>query len=87
MVSGSHGELYPAAVASLAGARAAVFNDAGIGLDQAVMAVTVDCETARIGDATSALETGEISAANPAAQKAGADVGMMLVDWLGGLER
>ncbi len=88
VLSGSHGGLYPAALASGAGLRAVVFNDAGIGLEDAgiggimaldgvgMAAAGVDCLSARIGDARDALERGRISAANQAARALGVDKGM-----------
>lgn len=101
VITGSHGGLIGGdpARAIKAPVRIAVFNDAGFGADnigitrlaalenQGVIAVTVSCATARIGDAASALETGVISAANLSAKKAGASVGMALLNWLGGFER
>lgn len=77
-VSGSHGGLYPAAVASARGLKAAIFNDAGVGLDEAgvagvmalgrigVPAAAVDCMSARIGDAAE-TSRGVISMINTAA--------------------
>ena len=96
VITGSHGALIGGdpARAIKAAVRIAVFNDAGFGADdigitrlpaldlQGIAAVTVDCDTARIGDATSALESGVISAMNQAAQKADAATGMLLSDWL-----
>lgn len=101
VITGSHGGLIGGdpARATKAPVRIAVFNDAGFGADnigitrlpaledQDVIAVTVSCKTARIGDAASALETGVISAVNPWAQKAGARVDMSLSNWLGRLKR
>ncbi|RVU36639.1 hypothetical protein EOI86_15785 [Hwanghaeella grinnelliae] len=83
-VSGSHGGLYAAAVASRAGLRAVVLNDAGRGLDDAgiagvkalsdvgMAACAVDCMTAEIGSAVDMAENGMISFANEMA--AGFDV-------------
>ncbi len=87
-VSGSHGGLYPASLASRAGLRAVLFNDAGIGRERAgvggVMALDavgmaaagVDCMSARIGDARDALEHGCVSHANETAQALGVRPGM-----------
>ena len=58
--------MIPAAVASLAGVRAVVFNDAEIGLERAGVA------------GISALESGVISAVNEAARAVGAQKGMAL---------
>ena len=89
-VSGSHGGLYPAAVASRAGLRAVVFNDAGIGLERAgvagvellaccdMAAVAVSCHSACIGSAQDAMENGIVSVANATAMKLGASTGMRL---------
>jgi uncharacterized protein YunC (DUF1805 family) len=79
-VSGSHGGLYAAAVASRAGLRAVILNDAGRGLNDAgiagLVALTdlgmagcaVDCMSAEIGSARDTATHGVISYANiPAA--------------------
>ena len=90
IVTGSHGGVlagrpgYGIAVQ----ARGAVFNDAGVGIDQAgiqrlevldqaaIPAATVDASSARIGDARSAWESGIISYINNLAAKHGVTVGM-----------
>ena len=90
IVTGSHGGVlagrpgYGIAVR----ARAAVFNDAGVGIDQAgiqrleildqagMPAATVDAMSARIGDARSAWETGVVSHINTHASERGATIGM-----------
>jgi hypothetical protein len=96
VVTGSHGGLIggDARRALKAAARIAVFNDAGGGRNgigttrlpaleaQGIAAVTVGHDTARIGDAASALETGVISAVNGPARTMGAAVGLGLSDWL-----
>ncbi len=101
VITGSHGGLigFDPTRAIKAPVRIAVFNDAGFGADnigttrlpaleaRTIAAVTVSCETARIGDAASALETGIISALNPSAQQAGAAIDMPLFTWLSTLER
>ncbi len=90
VISGSHGE-------SLGGkpetalkydAIAAVFSDAGIGIDQAglsrlpaldsrsIPAATVSAESARIGDGRSIYEDGVISCVNETAKNIGAKTGM-----------
>jgi len=88
VLSGSHGGVYPAALASAAGVRAVVFNDAGIGLEDAgiggimaldaagMAAAGVDCMSARIGDARDAFARGRISAANQTARALGLVKGM-----------
>ena len=96
VITGSHGGLIGGdpARAIKAAVRIAVFNDAGFGMDnigrtrlpalevQGIAAVTVSCQTARIGDAASALETGVISAINQTAKNLGAAQGMPLIKWL-----
>lgn len=96
VITGSHGGLVGGDPlrALKTRARIAVFNDAGVGIDQAgitrlpilnktgVAAVTVDCQTARIGDAESALETGLISHANKVAENIGARKNANLKSWL-----
>lgn len=100
VITGSHGGLIggDAARAIKAPVRLAVFNDAGFGMDnigttrlptldaRGIMAVTVSCTTARIGDAASALKTGVISCVNPAAARTGATIGIPLSEWLVTLE-
>lgn len=87
-LSGSHGGLYPAALASRAGLRAVIFNDAGIGLDEAgvagvmalesvgMAAAAVDCMSCRIGDAADMAARGVVSVVNAVAASAGAAPGM-----------
>jgi len=93
-LSGSHGGLYPAAVASQARVRAVVFNDAGIGMDGAgvkgvealagvgMAAASVDCFSARIGSTDDMLASGIISFVNTCAAKAGVSIGMNVIDAL-----
>ena len=88
VVTGSHGGLYPAAVASATGVRAVVFNDAGIGFQQAgvagvlaldevgTAAIAADCMTCRIGDAQDMLDRGLVSTVNEAAARLGVRPGM-----------
>jgi hypothetical protein len=69
-------------------ARAALFNDAGIGIDRVgvsrlpaldrrrIPAATVAAMTARIGDGRSTWEDGILSAVNDAAAALGIEVGM-----------
>lgn len=91
VVSGSHGGLYPAVIASRDGARAVVFNDAGIGMSRAgiagvaqlaacgMAAASVDCHSARIGSAQDMIENGVISFANTVAENLGVAEGMPVV--------
>ena len=88
VICGSHGGLYPGAIASRAGVRAVLFNDAGIGLDRAgvagvlaladigMAAAAVDCQTARIGSACDTLARGVISTVNSVAHSLGVKSGM-----------
>jgi hypothetical protein len=96
VITGSHGGLIGGdpARALKAPARFAVFNDAGGGKDgvgygrlpaleaRGIAAVTVSHDSARIGDAASALDTGVISATNAPAEALGARVAMTLIDSL-----
>jgi hypothetical protein len=94
VVSGSHGGLSAGRYALEAGVALAVFNDAGVGLDdagiaalpllqaQGVAACTVAHDTARIGEAASTLATGVISHANATAAALGAGPGLPLQAWL-----
>ena len=92
VVAGSHGGLIAAAYAAKARVRAAIFNDAGRGRDDAGVAglATLDrvgiaaCAlahtSARIGDAGDAFARGIVSACNGAATAAGAMAGMRCAD-------
>ncbi|MEM1160674.1 MAG: hypothetical protein AAGJ28_07050 [Pseudomonadota bacterium] len=83
VASGSHGGIYPAAVASQAGIRAVAFNDAGRGLEDAgiegvlklgevgMAAIAADCMTAPIGDANALLSKGVVSVVNAVAEELG----------------
>lgn len=96
LVIGSHGGILAGKpeTAMKHDAIAAVFNDAGVGADGAALtrlppldargiaAVTVDCMSARIGDARSAWETGVLSYVNLNAKKFGARPGMSTRDFV-----
>ena len=94
VVSGSHGGISAGRFAIEARVRLAVFNDAGVGLDEAgiaalpllqahgIAACTVAHTSARIGEAASTLATGVISHANAAAAALGAQPGVALRRWL-----
>jgi hypothetical protein len=96
VVTGSHGGLLGGRPESAVGVQvlAAVYNDAGIGIDRAgisrlaaldaraIAAVTVSAATARIGDARSAWTTGVISAVNDCAARIGGAVGMRVPDFV-----
>ncbi|CAN5392426.1 hypothetical protein BH10PSE17_BH10PSE17_09550 [soil metagenome] len=88
--TGSHGGLLGghAETAIKAAVHAALYNDAGIGIDEAgvsrlpalddrgIAGVTVAAASARIGDARSSYDTGVLSRVNRTAAAAGARVGM-----------
>ena len=96
VVTGSHGGLIGCQPerALKAAALAALFNDAGVGIDKAgigrlaaldargMAAATVSTESARIGDARSTLEDGIISHVNETAHLCGGKVGMTARDFL-----
>lgn len=96
VVTGSHGGLVggnPALALRVEG-HAAVFNDAGIGIDESgiarlpalesrgIPAFVVAASSARIGEAVSTYENGIISAANAPALKLGATLGRRAKDVL-----
>ncbi len=94
LAMGSHGALLggdPAA-ALRTDARAALFNDAGQGMEGAtrlpaldargIAAVAVSAASARIGDGRSTLRDGIISVANRHATDAGAAEGMPALEWV-----
>jgi hypothetical protein len=92
LVCGSHGGLIAAAYAAEAGVRAAIFNDAGGGLDDAgfaglawldglgMAAATVSHASARIADGPDALDHGVVSRVNTAAAVCGVRVAMSCRD-------
>jgi hypothetical protein len=96
LVIGSHGGLLGgrAEFALKYDALAAIFNDAGLGIEQAgtariftldarkIPAATVDCRTARIGDGRSMYETGIISHVNATAAALGAAAGVPTQDFI-----
>lgn len=94
VVSGSHGGVSAGRFALEAGVRLAVFNDAGVGRDEAgiaalpllqaqgVAACTVSHDSARIGEAQSTFADGVISHVNEAAAAMGALPRLRLKDWL-----
>jgi len=87
LVTGSHGGVYAANLAARAGARAAIFNDAGQGKDRAgiagldslqdlgMAAGAVAHNSARIGDAGDAWARGRLSAVNDLAAALGCAIG------------
>lgn len=88
LVTGSHGGVFAAYTARKAGCRAAIFHDAGVGLDdagigglvwleaQGMAAATVSHNSAPIGDAAAMLAQGVISHANSRALELGVRAGM-----------
>lgn len=94
VVSGSHGGVSAGRFAIEAQVQLAVFNDAGVGLDEAgiaalallqahgIAACTVAHTSARIGEATSTWACGVVSHANAAALALGIRVGARLRDSL-----
>ena len=88
VISGSHGGIYPAAVASKWAVRAVMFNDAGIGLENAGVAgvlelakvgmasAAMDCQSCRIGSAADGVARGQVSIANAIAAELGITSGM-----------
>jgi hypothetical protein len=93
-ITGSHGGLSAARYALVAMPWLVVFNDAGVGKDNAglaglpllakhgVAAATVAHTSARIGEAASTLADGIVSHVNPLAQALGLAPGMALATWL-----
>lgn len=87
LVTGSHGGHIAARYASSAGVRAAIFNDAGVGRDEAgiagvraldevgMAAAAVAHTTARIANAADTLARGVIAFANVAASRLGVAAG------------
>lgn len=94
IVCGSHGGVSSGRYALRAMPRVVVFNDAGVGLDNAgiralqmlqdagLAACAVAHSSARIGDAQSTLESGLISHLNAAAQALGGCSGLSCRDWV-----
>lgn len=90
VLTGSHGGMPGGDPKRAAKADVAlvIFNDAGVGIDNAgitrlraldarsIPAACVDCNTARIGEARSTLETGMLSHVNAAALRRGLHIGM-----------
>ncbi|MGQ0683457.1 hypothetical protein [Bradyrhizobium sp.] len=99
LITGSHGGRYPGVLAATAGVRAAIFNDAGIGMDGAGIAALRDLEclgiaaatasylSCRIGDAEDMALRGRISHANAVAQACGVLVEQSCAEAAGRLEQ
>jgi hypothetical protein len=94
VISGSHAGVSVVGYTQQAQPRLAVFNDAGIGKDDAgvaalpalqalgLAACTVGHDSARIGQARSTLADGVITRCNDGARALGAAPGLRLRDWL-----
>ena len=88
IASGSHGGIYPAAIASRAGIRAVAFNDAGIGLEKAgvagvlalaevgMAAIAASAMSCHIGSAEDLAARGRVSTCNGVAAALGIVTGM-----------
>ena len=99
IVCGSHGGVSSGRFALLAGGDAVVFNDAGVGKDNAgiaalamlqdagIAAGTVAHTSACIGNARSTLEGGQISHLNGVASAMGGRIGMTCCAWVNQLLR
>jgi hypothetical protein len=99
VVNASHGGLYAAYLAAKLGVAAAIFNDAGVGRDNAgiggldylqdlgIPAATVGHDTARIGDGADMLARGVITHANPLAAALGCRPGMACPEAAASLQR
>ena len=101
VVTGSHGAVLggkPETAIRVA-VLAAVYHDAGIGIDRAgisrlpaleargIIGATVAGDTARIGEARSVWESGRLSALNPSAGRAGGRIGMPVPDFVAAVIR
>ena len=92
VATGSHGGAPSAQYSSKVRPKLVLFNDAGFGPDNAgiaalpvldsegIAALAVASDSARIGDGRSTLLDGRISAANEAAKKLGAQIGLATID-------
>lgn len=99
LVSGSHGGRVAAHYALAAGVRAAVFNDAGGGLDDAgiaglgwldgfaVAAAAVSHRSSRIGNAADTLGNGVVTAANATAGALGVRAGMKCAEAVAAMQK
>jgi hypothetical protein len=99
VVNGSHGGIYAAYVAAKLRVAAAVFNDAGVGQDQAgiagldylaglgIPAAAVGHQTARIGDGPDMMARGIVTHANSPAITIGCEPGLACRDAAAALQQ
>jgi hypothetical protein len=99
VVNGSHGGIYAAYVAAKLRVAAVVFNDAGVGRDEAgiagldylaglgIPAAAVGHNTARIGDGSDMIERGVVTHANAPAATLGCHPGMACRDAAAALQQ
>jgi len=99
VVNGSHGGIYAAYLAGKLRVAAAIFNDAGVGRDEAgiagldyleefgIAAAAVGHGTARIGDGADMMARGLVTHANAAARELGCRAGMACRDAAALLQR
>jgi uncharacterized protein YunC (DUF1805 family) len=99
VINGSHGGIYAAYLAAKLRVAAAVFNDAGVGRDEAgiagldylaglgIPAAAVGHETARIGDGSDMMARGLITHANSQAIALGCHAGMACRDAAAALQQ
>ena len=92
VANGSHGGIYAAYLAGKLRVAAAIFNDAGVGRDQAgiagldylegfgIPAAAIGYDTARIGDGADMMARGLVTYANASARALGCRVGMACRD-------
>jgi uncharacterized protein YunC (DUF1805 family) len=99
VVNGSHGGIYAAYLAGKLRVAAAIFNDAGVGRDQAgiaglnyleefgIAAAAVGHGSARIGDGADMMARGLVTHVNASARELGCRAGMACRDAAGLLQR
>jgi uncharacterized protein YunC (DUF1805 family) len=99
VVNGSHGGIYAAYLAGKLRVAAAIFNDAGVGRDQAgiagldylegfaIPAAAVGYDTARIGDGADMMARGLVTHTNASARALGCRPGMTCRDAAAALQR
>jgi hypothetical protein len=99
VVNGSHGGIYAAYLAAKLRVRAAIFNDAGVGRNDAgiaglgylaalgIPAAAVRHDTARIGDGSDMIRRGVIGHVNPPATAVGCRAGMACREAAAALQR